>query len=100
MLFYQWEWGDLYIILNVLTSLYVYLRLMRRDYPGVVAIASKMGVIVKVGGCDVLVGVELQTGMISSRVDTGNSPVRLLASMIASIGTEKRWAILSSVSPS
>lgn len=50
MLFYQWEWGDLYIILKVLTSSRLYLRLISDDQPGVVEIVSKLGVIVKVGG--------------------------------------------------
>ena len=99
MLFYRWEWGDLYIILYVLTSLCIYFRLMRWDYPGVVVIVSKMGVIVKVGGWVVLVGVNSQTGMVSSCDKVIDSPVRLLAIRIDSMGMEKCWAMFSSVSP-
>ena len=46
------------------------------DHPGVVEIISKMGVIVKVGGWVVLVGVDSQNGITNSRVDPSVSSVR------------------------
>ena len=78
----------LYIILNVLTSSRFYLHLMCRDYPGVVEIVSKIGVIVKVGGCVVLVGVDPQMVRINSRLGVSVSSVRWLASRIDSFEIE------------
>lgn len=59
------NWVDLYIILNVLTSL-MYLTSLNIAYPGVEVIGSKMGVSVNVGGCKVLAGVVSQMGTTSS----------------------------------
>ena len=70
------------------------------NYPGVVEIVPKLGVIVKVGGCIVPVGVGSQNGMTNSRFGRSNPFVKLLACRINSGETENFRAILSSVSPS
>ena len=59
------NWVDLYIILNVLTSL-VYLAAFNINYPGVEVFGSTKGVMVKVGAYNVLVGVVSQTRTCSS----------------------------------
>lgn len=89
--------ADLYIILHVLTSL-CRLGIDAWDYPGVVEIISKLGVIVKAGGRIVLVGVDSQGGMINSLPGSIALLVRLLTVMIDSFETEKCVAILSNVS--
>src|SRR5512141_847066 len=60
-----WDWVDLYIILNVLTSL-TDLASLNIAQPGVDVMGSRNGVIVNVGGCKVLVGVVSQRGTSSS----------------------------------
>ena len=61
---------------------------------------SKMGVMVKVGGLVVLVGVVSQIGMTSFWINLKDGLVRLLAIRIDSSDTEKRLAILSKLSSS
>lgn len=65
-----------------------------------VVTGSKMGVMVKVGGLVVLVGVVSQMGMTSFWINLKDGLVRLLAIRIDSSDTEKRLAILSKLSSS